>query len=72
MFAFIRSCALHLIYEPAKDIRSTFVMIEFSAGRFVPKGWVTSEEAARYAAEGAKNATGRPPDFRWTSDKSPK
>jgi hypothetical protein len=63
--------ALHLVCDPAVDTGYTFVMIEFAAGKFVPKGWATGEEAARYSAEGAKSATGRPPDFRWTSGKSP-
>lgn len=64
--------ALHLICDPAKDAGYTYVMVEFVAGKFVPKGWVTSEEAARYGAEGAKRAVGRPPDFRRSSRKSPK
>jgi hypothetical protein len=38
-------------------------MVEFSAGKFTPKGWLKSEEAARCAAEGSKSSTGRPPDF---------
>jgi hypothetical protein len=64
--------ALHLVCDPAKDAGYTFVMLEFGAGKFVPKGWVDGEAAARYAAEGAKSATGRPPDFRGTTGKLPK
>ncbi len=48
--------ALHLICDPAKDTGSTFVLVEFSAGKFAPKGWVDGETAARWAAEGAKRA----------------
>jgi hypothetical protein len=47
---------LHLLCEPGEDTGYTFVMVELSAGKFVPKGWVTGEEAARYSAEGAKSA----------------
>jgi hypothetical protein len=64
--------ALHLICDPTKDTGDTFLMIEFSAGKFVPKGWVDGEAAARYAAESAKIAIGRPPDFRGTGGKFPK
>ena len=64
--------ALHLVCDPAKDAGYTFAMLEFGAGKFVPKGWVDGEAAARYAAEGAKSATGRPPDFRGTTGKLPK
>ena len=64
--------ALHLVCDPAEDTAYTFVMIEFGAGKFVPKGWATGEEAARYAVEGAKSATGRPPDFHGTTGKLPK
>jgi len=64
--------ALHLVCDPGKDKRYMFVMVELSDGKFVPNGWVTGEEAARYSAEGAKSATGRPPDFRSTTGKSPK
>jgi len=64
--------ALHLVCDPAKDTGHTYVMVDFSAGKFVPKGWVDGEAAARYAAEGAKRATGRPPDFRGTTGKLPK
>jgi hypothetical protein len=64
--------ALHLVCDPAEDTGYTFVMVEFSAGKFTPSGWVNGEEAARYAVEGAKSATGRPPDFRGTIGKSPK
>lgn len=52
---------LHLVCDPAKDTGHTFVMIEISDGKFVPKGWVDGETAARSAAEGAKSAEGRPP-----------
>jgi hypothetical protein len=64
--------ALHLIYERAEDTRHSFVMVEFNAGKFIPKGWVDGESAARYAAEGAKRAVGRPPYFRGTTDKLPR
>jgi hypothetical protein len=64
--------ALHLICDPAKETGSTFVMVEFSAGKFVPRGWVDGEAAERYAAEGVKSATGRPPDFHGTTGKLPK
>jgi hypothetical protein len=47
-------------------------MVEFSAGKFVPKGWLDCKEASRYPAEGAKSATGRRPDFHGTTGKSPK
>jgi hypothetical protein len=62
--------ALHLICDPAKDTGFTFVMVECNGGKFMPKGWVDGEAAARYAAEGAKRATGRPPDFRGTINNS--
>jgi len=64
--------ALHLVCDAAKDTGYAFVLIEFSAGKFVPKGWATGEEAARYSAEGRKVATGRPPDFHGTAGKLPK
>jgi len=64
--------ALHLVCDPAKDTGSTFVMIEFNGEKFVPKGWVDGESAARYAAEGAKTAKGRPPDFQGATGKLPK
>jgi hypothetical protein len=64
--------ALHLLCAQALDARSAFLMVEFSAGKFVPKGWLDCKEASRYPAEGAKSATGRPPDFHGTTGKSPK
>jgi hypothetical protein len=64
--------ALHLVCDPTKDKGYTFVMIEFSGGRFTPSGWLDGETAAGCAEEGAKSATGRPPDFRGTTRKSPK
>jgi len=64
--------ALHLVCDPSKDTGQTFVMVEFSAGKFTPRGWLDFEEAARYAAEGAKSAKGRPPDFRGTTDRAPR
>jgi hypothetical protein len=63
---------LHLLCDPAKDVGQTFVMVEFTGGKFTPSGWLDGEAAARYAAEGAKSATGRPPDFRGTTGKLPK
>jgi hypothetical protein len=63
---------LHLVCDPAKDTGHTFVMIEFNGGKFVAKGWLDGETAARCAAEGAKSAIGRPPDFRGTTGKSPR
>jgi hypothetical protein len=48
----------------------TFVMIEFKGEKFAPKGWVAGETAARYAAELANRASGRPPDFRGTTGQS--
>jgi len=62
--------ALHLIFDPTKDMGSTFVMVEFSAGKFVPNGWLDCQAAAQYAAEGAKRAKGRPADSRGTPGKS--
>lgn len=64
--------ALHLVCDPAKDAGYTFVLVEFNGGRFVPKGWVDGEEAAQCAAEGAKSASGRPPDLHATTAKLPK
>jgi hypothetical protein len=64
--------ALHLVCDPAEDTSYTFVMIEFSAGKFAPSGWVDGEAAAKYAAEARKGATGRPPDFHGTAGKLPK
>ena len=63
------SHALYLVCDPAKDRGYGFVMIEFSAGKFTPTGWLDFEEAARCAAEGAKHAAGRPPDFHGTTGK---
>jgi hypothetical protein len=57
------SHALHLVCDPSKEAGHTYVMVEFSGGKFTPKGWLKSEEAARCAAEGSKSSTGRPPDF---------
>ena len=60
--------ALHLVCDPAKDTGHTYVVVDFSAGKFTPRGWLDFEEAAaRCAEEGAKRATGRPPDFRGTT-----
>ena len=64
--------ALHLVFDSATDTGSTFVMVEFTAGNFIAKGWVDGETAARCAAQGAKSATGRPPDFNGTTSKSPR
>jgi len=64
--------ALHLVCDPAKDAGYTYVMVEFSGGKFAPSGWLDGETAARYAAEGAKSATGRPPDFYGATGKLPK
>jgi hypothetical protein len=63
---------LHLLCDPAKDVGQTFVMVEFTGGKFTPSGWLDGEAAARHAAEGAKSATGRPPDFHGTTGKLPK
>jgi hypothetical protein len=64
--------ALHLLCDQAQDARSAFLLAEFSAGKFVPKGWVDGEAAARCAAEAAKSATGRLPDFHGPTGKLPK
>jgi hypothetical protein len=64
--------ALHLVCDSNEDTGHTFVMVEFSGGQFTPKGWLDHETAAQCAAEGAKRATGRAPDFRGTTGKSPR
>ena len=63
---------LHLLCDPAKDVGQTFVMVEFTGGKFTPSGWLDGETAARCAEEGAKSAKGHPPDFYGTTGKLPK
>jgi len=55
---------LHVVFDPGYTSDQQFVFAEFSAGGLELKGWVDSEKAKEWAAEGGAYGIGRAPDFR--------
>jgi hypothetical protein len=55
--------SLRLLVD-SDDEHNEFILVHFNASAHLAKGWVTMQEASRWATEAAERPSGDPPGFR--------